>query len=59
MNRIQELEQQMKEILKNAVYDCALDESGQKVNRCSQCMSNMGIKVGNKVLCFKELESEQ
>lgn len=51
MNRIQELEQ--------AVYDCATDEAGHSVQRCSRCMQNMGSTAGHEVLCLDKIEAEQ
>lgn len=57
MNIIHELEKKFKQLMEQAVYDCATDEAGHKVKRFNQCMQNMGIKVGYEVLCLKNIEN--
>lgn len=59
MNREQELERKMHELLEQAVYDCVIDEAGHKVRRCTKCMSNVGMTVKHEVVCGRELEAEQ
>ena len=59
MNREQELEQQMHELLEQAVYECIIDKAGHKVKRCNKCMSNVGMTVKHEVVCVRELEAEQ
>lgn len=57
--RIQELEEEFKQLMEQVVYDCATDEQGQKVKSCSRCMQNMGRTESHDVTCLKELEAEQ
>lgn len=57
MNREKEFEKQMKELIEQAVYECATDEAGHKVKRCNKCMQNMGSTAEHEILCLKELEA--
>lgn len=54
MNREQELEEEFKQLMEQAVYDCDTDEQGHKVKRCNRCMYNAGRTTTGTVICTKE-----
>ena len=56
MNMIQKLDQDIKDILDNAVYDCVINKQGKKLKRCDICMQNMGYTLNKNIICLKELE---
>ena len=56
LDKIQELENQYKQILDQMVYGCDIDAKHQKIKRCNKCSYNLGFDAAHKVICLQELE---